>query len=321
MRNILLSTTVMMTLALPAMAQNSIKIDVGPAGGKVTSLAIIQDDTAASNIVSGNGTSGAAGTAFPVSGSWNSIAVNQTGGNNVLKGGIKSGAGSTTASLNANYATTSTGGNTHSLSIGGTTAPVDPTVKVFVSNNGASDNAITDNLNGTGLTYNLGLAGTGNTVGNAVTAATSVTLNQGDGVVAGIGGGYGIAGDNNTVANTIGSGAAVSANLRILGNGNSVTNTVTASGNVTLNQGGAYGITGDNNTVGNVVGDSASVGSLVATQTVSGDSNLVANSVNGSGAKTITQSLASNGNNERPWTARAGACSPYTSKIQRYTCN
>ena len=297
MKTILLSSTILMALALPAFAdQNSIKIDIGGSTtGKVTSLAIGQDDTAASNQVSGNGVSGASGTNFTVDGNWNAITVNQTGGKNVLKGGIKSSnAGATTASLNANYAATGVAGNTHSLSIGGTTAPSNPTVKIYVSNNGATANTVTDTLDGTALTYSLGLAGTGNAVTNAVGATGAVTLTEGDGTANyGVHGGYGISGDGNTVVNTIASGGAVNANLRIAGNNNNVTNAITASGDVTLNQGNLAGITGNANTVDNQV---VAVGSLLATQTIAGDNNAVSNALSGTGAKAITQSLASNGN-------------------------
>jgi hypothetical protein len=182
MKKLLIGTTIIMGLAAPAFAasNNSISIDIGNStSGTATLLAIVQDDANASNVVSGNGAN--PGSAFPVDGPWNSIAINQTGPANILKGGIKSATGSTTASLNANYAATGTGGNTHSLSIGGTTAPVNPTVTIYAKNNGATVNTITDTLNGSALSYQLGLLGTGNTVTNNVTTTGSVTLNEGDG--------------------------------------------------------------------------------------------------------------------------------------------
>jgi len=153
--------------------------------------------------VSGDGASGAGAARLPISGPWSTIVINQTGSGNVLRtaagGTITSKAGSTSASLTANYTTTAAGGNVHSLTIGKTTTPLNPSVVIFVKNNGASDNTVTDTLDGASLSYNLGLLGTGNAVTNTVSAATGgITLTQGNSAY-GVAGGYGIAGDSNTV--------------------------------------------------------------------------------------------------------------------------
>ena len=141
MKKLLLGTTLLAGLAGPAFAAslNTIAIDATGNGSNsaVQSLSIIQDGSTNTNTVSGNGLSSSSATQLPVRGTWNSIAINQTGGKNTLKGAIKtSTSSSSTASLDANYMTTSTGANVHSLTIGGSAAPANPSVTVFVKNNG-----------------------------------------------------------------------------------------------------------------------------------------------------------------------------------------
>ena len=106
------------------------------------SLSITQDDANLGNQVSG--TPGGS-SALPVEGPWKTISINQQGGTNKFYGSVKAGGGSTTATLSASY----TGGkNTHSLAIGATTAPTNPTVAIAVTNNGGGTNTITDTLDG-----------------------------------------------------------------------------------------------------------------------------------------------------------------------------
>jgi hypothetical protein len=239
MKSILLGATVLMGLSSPgwAAALNDIRIDATTAGS-VKTLSITQDDAHLANQVSA--TSGG-GTALPVVGPWTTIGINQQGGNNKLYGALNADPTSGTAgdaTLTASY----TGGkNTHSLTIGNTKAPVNPTVQIAVANNGGGTNVITDTLNGGSLTYNLALSGTGNTVTNTVSAtgpSAAITLNQG-------GGGYGITGDNNTVSNTVHGVASFTHNLTLAGNSNTITNTVSNGGDKTITQ----SVTGDGNTI------------------------------------------------------------------------
>jgi hypothetical protein len=235
MKSVLVGATILMGLAVPAFAQtvNDIWIDAS-SNGSVKTLAITQDDANPTNQVAGN----AAGTTvFPVVGPWKTISINQQGGTNLFYGSVASHSGSTTASLTASY----TGGNnTQSLTIGGTTPPSNPSVTIAVDNTtGVSTNTITDTLDGSALTYNLAVTGTGNSVTNAVAATGAVTLAQG-------GGSYGITGDNNTVSNTVSGVATYTHDLTIAGSSNTVTNAASNGGDKSITQ----SITGDGNTVG-----------------------------------------------------------------------
>jgi hypothetical protein len=313
MRTLLFGTTVMVGLAGPvgAATLNSIAIDDG--SGSVAALAIIQDDSSNTNTVSGDGASGAGSARLPISGPWNSIVINQIGAGNVLQtsagGTIKSKAASTAASLTANYTTTSTGGNIHSLSIGKTTAPLDPSVVVFVKNNGASDNTVTDTLDGASLSYNLGLQGTGNALTNTVSAATGgITLTQGNSAY-GVSGGYGIAGNSNTIVNTLTStGGTVLASLMVNGNGNSLTNTVTTTGGaITLVQGGGgNGITGSSNIITNTIGGDTAVTSFEQTLAINGSGNTVVNTVDSAGDKVVDLLMSASSNNTIHTTVSGG---------------
>jgi hypothetical protein len=305
MRKLLLGTTLLAGLASPTFAAspNTIAIDATGNGGNsaVQSLSISQDDSASSNTVSGNGSSSSSATQLPVRGTWNSIAINQTGGKNTLQGAIKtSTASSSTASLNANYLTTDTGANAHSLTIGGTAAPANPSVTIFVKNNGTTANTVTDTLDGGSLSYNLGLQGTGNSVTNNVSAGVGgVTLTQG-GSAYGIASNYGINGNGNTVNNQLASGGGtVLASLMLNGDINAVTNTVTTNGGaITLTQGGAgYGITGGGNSITNTVGQSAAVDSFSQHLAVNGSGNTVVNTVDSAGDKVVDLSLLASSNN------------------------
>lgn len=223
MQRALFATTILVWVASPAFADiNSIRIDVG-SGGTVKTLSINQDDASLGNQVGGNlaGT-----TSLPVRGTWKSIAITQGGALNTVYGSLKATGGSSNATVAATY---SGGNNTHALAIGATTAPADPSVTIAVTNTGVSANTITDTLNGNALTYNLALAGTGNTVTNAVAASGAVTLTQG-------GGGYGITGDNNTVSNTVSGVTSFSHSLTIGGDGNTITNVASGGGGKTIVQ-------------------------------------------------------------------------------------
>jgi hypothetical protein len=313
MKTLLLGTTMLMGLAGPAFAAtlNSIAIDNG--SGSVGALAIIQDDGSNTNTVSGDGASGAGAARLPISGPWSTIVINQTGSGNVLRtaagGTITSKAGSTSASLTANYTTTAAGGNVHSLTIGKTTTPLNPSVVIFVKNNGASDNTVTDTLDGASLSYNLGLLGTGNAVTNTVSAATGgITLTQGNSAY-GVAGGYGIAGDSNTVVNTLAStGGTVLASLMITGNGNSLTNTITTTGGaITLAQGGGgNGITGSSNSITNTIGASVAVTSFSQTLAVNGSGNTIVNTVDSAGGKTVDLLMASSSSDNITTTVGGG---------------
>jgi hypothetical protein len=317
MKKILLGTTLLVGLGGQAFAQatnNSITID--DTSGHVGALSIAQDDGsvntgANTNTVSGDGVSNST-NGFPVLGKWSTITINQTGGLNILKGTIKSTSGSTTAALNANYdSSAGTAGNVHSLTIG-SGAAINPHVTVYAANTGSTTNNITDSINTTGtLTYNLGLSGTGETVGNSVSAGSgNVALNEGSGGYGLNSSTKGISGDGNTLANTlVSAGGAVTANLMMNGASNSLTNTVTTTGGViTLTQGGTgYGITGDGNGVTNLVGSVTPVNSFTNLLTVNGSGNTISNTVDGVGDYTVTQSLASSSSNNTITTSVTGA--------------
>ncbi len=215
MKSLLLSATILAGLSVPAWAGiNDLEIDAA-SNGSVGTLSIVQDDTNLGNQVSA--TSGG-GSAMPVKGPWHTISINQSGGGNKLYGSIKAGSGSTTAALTASY----TGaGNSHSLTIGATTAPVNPQLSITVA--GAS-NTITDTLDGNALNYTLNITGSSNTLTNAIGATGAVTLSQA------------ITGGNNTVSNTVTGATGFSHTLTVAGSGNAITNTVSGGGTTAITQ-------------------------------------------------------------------------------------
>jgi hypothetical protein len=97
----------------------------------------------------------------------------------------------------------------------------------------------------------------------------------------------------NTITDTL-DGSSLAYNLAVTGTGNSITNSVAATGAVTLTQGGGgYGISGNNNTVSNSV---SGVASYTHTLTIAGNSNTITNAASNGGDKTITQSITGDGN-------------------------
>jgi hypothetical protein len=232
MKSVFLGATILMGLSVPGWAANlnDIRIDATTAGS-VKTLSITQDDANLANQVSA--TSG--GGSLPIKGSWKTVSIDQQGGANVFNGSLKATGGSANATLNASYAG---GKNTHSLTIGSTTAPANPTVVIAVTNNGLGTNTITDTLDGTSVNYNLALKGTGNTLTNSVSASGAVVLGQGGGVL-------GITGNNNSVTNTVSGVASFTHNLTLVGNGNTIANSAINGGDKTITQ----NITGDGNTV------------------------------------------------------------------------
>jgi hypothetical protein len=97
----------------------------------------------------------------------------------------------------------------------------------------------------------------------------------------------------NTVTDTL-DGTSLNYNLALNGTDSALTNSVSATGAVTLNQGGgSYGITGDHNSVTNTV---SGVTSFTHNLTVAGNTNTITNAASGGGGKTITQSITGNGN-------------------------
>jgi fibronectin-binding autotransporter adhesin len=297
MRKLLLVATALVASQTAASASNYINLDNPDTNNDfVNSLSITQDTASAnaSNNISGNGST----SALHVNGPWDSITVNQYGGNNVLKGnGLKTNTSSTTASITATYglqtgsSTTGTQGfNTHSLTIGATNAPVNPSVTISVANTAATPasgnaNTITDAINvggGGTLTYGLTVTGDTNTIANTVSGGGNTTLTEGI-----------TASSANTVTNSLTAGGAVSYILAISGgNGNTVSNTVNTSGAVSMNQ----TLTGASNSVTDHVGDTTQVASYNEILSANGSSNTIANTVNGATAKTVNVSLASSGN-------------------------
>ena len=147
MKRILAATTILAAIGSPAFATgyNDLFIDAQTAGS-VAVLSVTQDHTGGNNLVNSTGSSSST-TKFPVKGAWNAITINQTGSGNKLYGGIKTASanGTTNAVLNANYTSTGAGGaNKHSLNVGVTAAPLDPTINIYVSNVGTGTNTITD---------------------------------------------------------------------------------------------------------------------------------------------------------------------------------
>lgn len=273
-----LSAIAILACAGPAFAANVLRIDIS-GGGQVTGLAITQDAANPSNTVTTTGAAG--GAQIPIRGRWNSITITQTGANNVLQGaGFTATAGSTTASLSLAYGSSATtGNNVHSLAIGQTTAPANPSVTVNVSNTDAANaaNTITDVLDGSGLTYALTVAGTDNTIENTIAAtgavALSVTANGG------------IEGSGNTIENTVTGATSASVTVAVNSDGNTVTNLSDGAGaktiTVNLPVGGADGNTISNNFTG---GSGAQTSNL----TVTGVTSRVSFDLTASGAGTVS---------------------------------
>jgi hypothetical protein len=294
MKSILLGATILMGLAAPGWADiNNIRIDASSNGGKVTTLAITQDDSHLANQVSGN--AGGA-TPFPLAGPWDTVSINQQGGSNKLYGSVKATSGSTAASLTASY----TGGNnTHSLTIGNTAAPANPVVAIVVNNTGVGANTITDTLNGATLSYNLSVTGTDNAVTNSVGATGAITLNQG--------GSYGITGNSNTVSNTAAGVASFTNNLTLAGSFNTITNTASGGGDKTITESVAsdhntvaVSLTGTGTQIAGVTSDSGSQIDLdLTSQAANSSANLILSNVIGAASAaakiTITQTAVADG--------------------------
>jgi hypothetical protein len=294
MRKLLFATTALMAMEASAFASNYIDLDSPGGSDNINSLAITQDAAHPTNTISANGSN--PGTTFDVKGGWNSVAINQYGGNNVLSGGIAATTGSTTSAVSATYGASTGGGtegfNTHSLTIGGTNAPVNPSVTILVANTNATPgsgnkNVITDVIDVSGggtLTYGLTVTGDTNTLANTVSAAGNTTLTEGV-----------TASSLNTLSNTLTSGGGtLNYTLAISGgNSNRVTNNVNATGAISMSQ----TLTGASNTVTDAIGGTTPVASYNETLAVTGGSNTIANTVAGGAAKTVNITLGSSGNN------------------------
>ena len=293
MRKLLLVATALVGSQTAAFASNYINLDNPDTNNDyINSLAITQDSANASNTISGDGNN--PGTSLSLRGPWNSIAVNQYGGNNVLKGGFKTDAGSTTASVTATYGSSAGGGtqgfNTHSLTIGATNVPVNPNVTISVANTATTPatgnkNAITDLIDVSGggtLTYGLTVTGDTNTVANTVSAAGNNSLSE-----------TVTASRANTVTNSLTAGGAVSYTLAIgSGDSNTVSKTVSTSGATSMSQ----TLTGGSNSVTDAVGGNVQVASYSEGLSVTGSTNTIANTVDGGAAKTVNVTLGSSGN-------------------------
>lgn len=195
-----------------ALAGNFINIDAGTTGS-VSTLAITQDATAASNTISG-----AAGAAAPftVAGSWSSIAINQGGAGNQLTGAIRtSGKLPAGNSFSARY----TGGaNHHSVNIGSINAPSSVAETISIANTGPVANTISEVLDSAGVLVNgLTIHGTGNSVTNTIAAAAGITLDQ----IIGDGAANGTASGNTVVNSAKGLTGTYAATLRVVGDGGS----------------------------------------------------------------------------------------------------
>jgi hypothetical protein len=268
----LLLTTAAWLAADAALAANVLNIDVS-GSGTVRTLRIRQDANGPSHVVSANGLAG--GAAFPVRGAWNTLSITQIGQSNTLAGAITS-TGSTTAALSLSYGAAATGGNnSHSLTIGGTTAPVNPTVTVAVINSDPTNaaNTITDVLDGSSLTYALTLNGSDNTISNTLAATGAVSVTE---TINGGSDGLG-----NTVTNTITGATSITGTIVIASDDNDVTNLSNGAGaktfSVTLPNGGANGNTISNDFTG---GSGTQISNLTVTGVASRvDYGLVASGV------------------------------------------
>ena len=275
----------------PAFATgNTIKLDITGTGA-VSTLTINQDATNNSNTITTTGAAG--GAQIPIRGKWASISIAQHGAGNVLEGsGITGTAGSSTASLSLTYGSGSGGGNNvHSLTIGGTTAPANASVTVSVINTDAANgqNAVTDVLDGSSLTYALDVDGTANTVSNTVQATgannLSLTLHGGS------------AGAGNTVTNTVTGATSSNITVAAYSDNNSITNLSNGSGDKTfsvlLPTGGTNGNTVVNDFTG---GTGTQSSSLLVTDTLSKvNFNLAANGAGTTSAVTLTDVVGAAG--------------------------
>jgi len=264
-----------------ALAANVLNIDIS-GSGTVRTLRIRQDANGPSHVVSANGLAG--GGAFPVRGAWNTLSITQIGQSNTLAGAITSSA-STTAALSLTYGAAAAGGNnSHSLTIGNTTAPVNPTVTVAVINSAPADgaNTITDVLNGSSLTYALTVNGTENSITNTLAAIGAVNVTE---TINGGSDGLG-----NTVLNTITGATSITGTIVIASDDNDVTNISDGAGaktfSVNLPNGGA-----DGNTISNdFTGGS---GTQISNLTVTGVTSRVDYGVAASGAgSTVNATLS-----------------------------
>ena len=278
MKKSLLAFTVITAAASPAMAGNYINLD----SGGVSTLTINQDTANNSNAI------GSTKTPVSIGGSWKTISVNQYGGGNTLSGSVMSSSGSTKASISATYgASGGTGGfNVHSLTVGQTNAPVDPSITVSMVNNATtpdatSENKATDVLDTPGaLTYSLTVNGNSNTLANTVSAGDTTKLTES------------ITSNSNTVTNKLTSTATTTYALNISGgDSNTIKNTVNA-GSISMSQ----TVTGASNSITDSVGGTTAATSYSETLNVTGSNNTIKNTVDGTGAKTANVILASSGN-------------------------
>jgi hypothetical protein len=280
-RTLLMASAVWLA-ADAALAANTLNIDIS-GGGTVRSLRIRQDANGPTHVISANGATN--GAALPVRGAWNTIAITQIGQSNTLAGAITS-SGSTTAALSLTYGAAATGGNNHhSLTIGGTTAPVNPSVTVAVINSDPTNatNTITDVLDGSNLTYALTLNGADNVVSNTLSATGAVNVTE---TING-----GALGVGNTVTNTVTGATSINGTIVIASDDNEVTNTSNGAGaktfSVTLPSGGA-----DGNTIStDFTGGS---GTQVSNLTVTGVTSRVDYSVEASGVGSTVNTTLSN---------------------------
>lgn len=265
-----------------AFAANTLNIDIS-GGGTVRSLRIRQDNVGPTHVITANGATN--GAALPIRGAWNTIAITQIGESNTLGGAFTS-SGSTTAALSLTYGAAGTGGNNHhTLTIGGTTAPVNPSVTVAVINSDPTNaaNTITDVLDGSSLTYNLTLNGTDNVISNTLAATGAVTLTES---IAG-----GVLGLGNTVTNNVTGATSISGSITIASDDNDVSNVSNGAGaktfSVTLPVGGADGNTISNDFTGGT-------GTQVSNLTVTGVTSRVDYSVEASGVGSTVNTTLSN---------------------------
>jgi|GEM_PF-6846764 len=292
MKKILLSATILMGFSGAAFATsfNDIAIQADTETfGTVDTLVINQGAASANNQMTGMAASKvspknvvsstvpdrATASAFPVTGAWTSIVVNQNDGGassagaNVLVGSLSAKTGSVVATYNNSA---SKGANIHYLNVGsdfsgGTNTdtlasnPIANNAKidVTVTNMGSDANTITDTFSGDSLDYKLVVHGTGNTVTNTASGGTALTMINEN-----------IQTDGNNVNTLLTGGGAQSATLNVL-TGSKVNYALASAGNGQSTDVTLTGVAGASSGQANVaVYQAAGAGSATATLVYTG---------------------------------------------------
>jgi len=301
-RSKILAACSALAIGTSAAASNFIDVSGTTAGTGVNSLSITQDTSLTSNTISGNGLSSGA-TTLPIAGPWTSISLLQYGGNDVFSGSVKAATGSTTSALSATLGVAPGSGtgngtegyNSESLTIGATSAPVNPQITVSLANTagtpGAGNkNSSTDifNVSNSGtLNYTLAVTGNSNTLANTDSAAGNATVTET----------LSTASSNNVnnilTTQSATTGTVLYYQLQITGaTSNTVSNNVTANYSIAIGQ----TLTGGSNSITDRVGQTTVPGSYSETTQISGSGNTLNNTVNNGSSETLQAYIGSSNN-------------------------